>query len=198
MNKELFSMEEFARLKNFANYAVEEDRRLHNIGNNNNYNKNAPIYQQKEEKKFQQQIKKPEPPKPVIAKPPPIKKVEPQKPKPPPIKKEEKKEPPKPPKKIESQQPIQLTGFPPKQVYMSPKPSPSPMAAPKEEVIKIPENAKFHYGYNEPYKDNNFNKKEEPIKHTVVNKVETTKKPEPPKPPKIEPPKKLNLQSHQK
>ena len=36
MNPELFSMEEFARLKNFANYAVEEDRRLHNIGNNNN------------------------------------------------------------------------------------------------------------------------------------------------------------------
>ena len=59
-------MEEFARLKNFANYAVEEDRRLHNIGNNNNYNKNAPIYRRSEEKKFhsvQQQIKKPEPPK---------------------------------------------------------------------------------------------------------------------------------------
>ena len=162
---EIFSKDEFAMLQAFTKNAAIEDRRLHGIqdnNNRNNTNNNNPNVQPIQQVRQNQiPVKKPEPPKPVTtAKPPPIKKEEkpikkeePQKPKPPPIKKEEKKEPPKPNKKTENPQQAKLTGLPPKIEYVSPQTPPPPMEGPKQEVIKMPPNAKIHYANNEPPKE---------------------------------------------
>ena len=78
----IFSKDELSILKNFANNAVKEDRRIHGISNNyNNNNKQNQFISKKEEKPPQPKIqhkpvKKIEQSKPVISKPTPVKKEE--------------------------------------------------------------------------------------------------------------------------
>ena len=77
---DIFSKDELAMLKNFANKAVIEDKKIHGIQGNNNINKQNQFISKKEEKKHllqqnqQNQVKKPEPSKMVNTKPPELKK----------------------------------------------------------------------------------------------------------------------------
>ena len=75
---DIFSKDELAMLKNFANKAIIEDKKIHVIqGNNNINNKQNQFISKKEEKKHllqQNQVKKPEPSKMVNTKLPELKK----------------------------------------------------------------------------------------------------------------------------
>ena len=68
---EIFSMDEFAALKNFAKNALKEDKRLHGI-QDNKFNQQNQFTQKKEEKKpppvQNKPIKKQEPPKQITKK----------------------------------------------------------------------------------------------------------------------------------
>ena len=142
--EEIFSRDELATLKNFVNQAAKEDKRIHGIqANNNNNNKQNQYIQKKEEKKPQQPkiqpkpIKNPEQPKPIVGKPPHIKKEE---------KPINKIEPKKPQVKLENKMEIPKTSPAPRVEYINavfPEPPKTKYEKPKEEIKKIPQNATF-------------------------------------------------------
>ena len=177
----IFSKDELSILKNFANNAVKEDRRIHGISNNyNNNNKQNQFISKKEEKppqpKIQQKpVKKIDQSKPVISKPTPVKKEEK------PINKTEQI---KPQIKIEKAKEAKQT------ITSPPEPKVEYMNAifpetiknnknekPKEEIKKIPKKDVF-----EKAPKVSINKKEESSKHEIKPKIEQPKKSEPLKP----------------